>query len=256
MTSTTAGTAGGGRKVVVLTGAGSGLGREMARRLLADGHCVVLAGRRRATLEETAGGRPGAVAVEADVTSSDSVRELFDVVRERFGRVDVLVNNAGVFGPRASVDAITDQDWERTLATNVTGSLYCAREAVRLMKEQSPSGGRVVNNGSVSAYVPRPLSVAYTVTKHAVTGLTAAMNLDLRAHGIPCTQIDVGNAATPMVADFGVEALQADGSTRAEPTIDPAHVADMVAHIVSLPLDVSVPRVTVMAREMPFAGRG
>ncbi|WP_152521150.1 SDR family oxidoreductase [Nocardiopsis ganjiahuensis] len=243
-------------KVVVITGAGAGIGRETARRLLGDGHSVVLAGRRRETLEETADGSPGAVVVEADVTSPESVRTLFGEVRERFGRVDVLFNNAGVFGPAASVDEIEDSAWREVLDTNVTGSLNCAREAARMMKAQSPQGGRIINNGSVSAQAPRPSSVAYTVSKHAINGLTASMNLDLRGHGIACTQIDVGNAATEMTRGFGSDARQADGSVRPEPTIDVAHVADTVAHIVSLPLDVNVPTLTVMAREMPLVGRG
>ena len=243
-------------KVVVITGAGAGIGRVTARRLLDDGHSVVLAGRRRETLEETADGRPGASVVETDVTSSESVRALFRAVRERYGRVDVLFNNAGVFGATASVDEITDEAWREALETNVTGSLYCAREAAAMMREQEPGGGRIINNGSVSAHVPRPSSVAYTVSKHAISGLTASMNLDLRAHGIACTQIDIGNAATAMTAGIGANARQADGSVRPEPTIDAGHVADTIAHIVSLPLDVNVPSLTVMAREMPFAGRG
>ncbi|USY20375.1 SDR family oxidoreductase [Nocardiopsis exhalans] len=247
--------AGNDHKVIVITGAGAGIGRETARRLLGDGHSVVLAGRRRKTLEETADGSPGAVVVETDVTSAESVRALFGAVRERFGRVDVLFNNAGVFGPAASVDEIGDSAWREVLDTNVTGSLNCAREAAAMMKAQSPQGGRIINNGSISAHVPRPSSVAYTVSKHAINGLTASMNLDLRGYGIACTQIDVGNAATAMTAGFS-QARQADGSVRAEPSIDAAHVADTIAHIVSLPLDVNVPTVTVMAREMPFAGRG
>lgn len=243
-------------KVIVITGAGAGIGRVTARRLLGDGHSVVLAGRRKGTLEETADGSPGAVAVETDVTSPESVRSLFGVVLERFGRVDVLFNNAGVFGPAASVDEIEDEAWREVLDTNVTGSLNCAREAARMMKAQSPKGGRIINNGSISAHAPRPSSVAYTVSKHAINGLTASMNLDLRGYGIACTQIDVGNAATAMTAGFGANARQADGSVRPEPTIDVTHVADTIAHIVSLPPDVNVPTVTVMAREMPFAGRG
>ena len=243
-------------KVIVITGAGAGIGRVTARRLLEDGHSVVLAGRRRETLEETANGSPGAVVAEADVTSAESVRVLFRLVRERFGRVDVLFNNAGVFGPAASVDEIEDEAWREVLDTNVTGSLNCAREAAKMMKAQDPRGGRVINNGSISAHTPRPSSVAYTVSKHAVSGLTASMNLDLRGHGISCTQIDVGNAATAMTAGIGAKARQPDGSVRPEPTIDATHVADTIAHIVSLPPEVNVPTITVMAREMPFAGRG
>ncbi|WP_017604118.1 SDR family oxidoreductase [Nocardiopsis alkaliphila] len=243
-------------KVVVITGAGAGIGRVTTHRLLADGHSVVLAGRRVRTLEETAEGRPGATVVETDVTSSESVRALFRSVRERYGRVDVLFNNAGVFGAAASVEEISDEDWHEVLATNVTGALYCAREAATLMRTQEPRGGRIINNGSISAHVPRPSSVAYTVSKHAISGLTASMNLDLRDHGIACSQIDIGNAATAMTAGFGANARQADGSVRPEATIDAAYVADTIAHIVSLPLDVNVPTLTVMARQMPFAGRG
>ncbi|TYC08751.1 SDR family oxidoreductase [Actinomadura syzygii] len=242
--------------MAVVTGAGSGLGRAIAHALLDAGHVVVLAGRTRAALEETAAGRPRAYVVQADVTSPPSVRALFAAARDLHGRVDVLVNNAGVFGPHGAVDEVSDQAWGEVLAANVTGSFLCAREAVRVMKDQRPPGGRIINNGSLSAHVPRPRSVAYTVSKHAISGLTAALNLDLRDHGIACTQLDVGNAATAMTAGIGVQALQPDGTRRAEPTIDPVHVARSVTHVVSLPLEVNVPSLTVMARAMPYAGRG
>lgn len=243
-------------RAVVVTGAGSGLGRAISRTLAARGHRVVLAGRDRRTLEETAGSSPSMWVVPTDVTSSASVRGLFDEAVGHLGRLDVLVNNAGVFGPSAGVDTIDDDDWEQVLATNVSGSMYCAREAARLMKSQAPRGGRIINNGSLSAHVPRPASVAYTVSKHAITGLTASLNLDLRDVDICCTQLDVGNAATAMTSSIAVEALQADGTRRPEPTIDPQHVADLVAHLVALPLDVNVPALTVMARGMPYVGRG
>jgi NAD(P)-dependent dehydrogenase (short-subunit alcohol dehydrogenase family) len=243
-------------RAVVVTGAGSGLGRAISRTLAARGHRVVLAGRDRRALEETAGSSQRMWAVPTDVTSPASVRRLFDEAVGRLGGVDVLVNNAGVFGPSAAVDAIGDEDWQQVLATNVSGSVYCAREAARLMKAQTPRGGRIINNGSLSAHVPRPASVAYTVTKHAITGLTASLNLDLRDFDICCTQLDVGNAATAMTSSIAVEALQADGTRRPEPTIDPQHVAGLVAHLVDLPLDVSVPALTVMARGMPYVGRG
>ena len=228
----------------------------MARALLGAGHHVVLAGRTVAALDETAAGADRALVVQTDVTSSASVRALFDHVVERFGPLDVMVNNAGVFGPAVTVDVLTDDDWAAVVATNVTGTVFCAREAVRIMRDQSPCGGRIINNGSLSAHVPRPASVAYAVSKHAISGLTASINLDHRSHGICCTQIDIGNAATAMTAGVGIDALQPDGTRRPEPTIDAAHVGDLVAQLVALPLDVNVPQLTVMAREMPFAGRG
>ncbi|GLY78968.1 SDR family oxidoreductase [Actinoallomurus iriomotensis] len=242
--------------VAVVTGAGNGLGRAITRALLDDGHMVVLAGRTRASLQDTAADHPRAEVVVADVTSASSVRALFASAWALHGRVDVLVNNAGVFGPEGAIDEVEDGHWHDVLAANVTGSFLCAREAVRIMRRQRPRGGRIINSGSLSAHVPRPHSVAYTVSKHAITGLTAAMNLDLRDHGIACTQLDVGNAATAMTAGIGVEALQPDGTRRAEPTIDPVDVARLVAHVVSLPLEVNVPSLTVMARTMPYAGRG
>lgn len=244
------------RQAIVVTGAGSGVGRAIARTLLEAGHDVVLAGRTASALADTAAGADHAVVVPTDVTSSASVRALFDGVVERLGRVDVLVNNAGVFGPAVTVDALDDDEWAAVLATNVTGAVFCAREAVRVMRAQSPGGGRIINNGSLSAHVPRPASVAYAVSKHAVSGLTASINLDHRAHGICCTQIDIGNAETAMTSGIGVEALQPDGTRRPEATIDSAHVGSLVTQLVGLPLDVNVPQLTVMAREMPFAGRG
>ncbi|WP_280399029.1 SDR family oxidoreductase [Nocardia carnea] len=243
-------------RVTVVTGAGSGLGRAMARALLAAGHHVVLAGRGRAPLEETADGHERGVVVPADVSSAESVRELFAQVARDFGRIDVLVNNAGTFGPAGSIDEIAVADWERTVAANLTGTFLCAREAMRMMKTQSPRGGRIINNGSLSAHTPRPASVAYTATKHGVTGLTKSIALDGREHDICCTQIDIGNAATAMTEGLEVSALQPDGSRRAEPTFDPAHVADAVVRLAELPLDVTVPFLTIMASRMPFAGRG
>ncbi|MBD2894654.1 3-phenylpropionate-dihydrodiol/cinnamic acid-dihydrodiol dehydrogenase [Actinomadura sp. RB99] len=242
--------------VAVVTGAGSGLGRAIARALLDDGHVVVLAGRTRASLEDTAAGHPRAHVVVTDVTSAPSVRNLFASARALHGRIDVLINNAGILGPQGAVDEVEDGPWHDVLAANVTGSFLCAREAARIMKDQRPQGGRIINNGSLSAHVPRPRSVAYTVSKHAISGLTASMNLDLRDHGIACTQLDVGNAATAMTSGIGVRALQPDGTRQSEPTIDPLHVARSVAHVVSLPLEVNVPSLTVMARAMPYAGRG
>lgn len=244
------------QKVVVVTGAGSGIGRATARVLLDTGHQVVLAGRRPEPLSETAEGRPTARVVVTDVTDSASVRALFADAVSAFGRVDVLFNNAGVFGPSASISDIDDEQWHTVWRTNVDGAVFCAREAARVMAEQVPRGGRIINNGSISAHRPRPNSLSYTVTKHAISGLTASMLLDLRDIDICVTQIDIGNAATSMTAGFSHQTLQADGSLAAEPTFDVDHVARTIAHIVDLPLEVSVPSVTVMARAMPYAGRG
>ena len=243
-------------KVVVVTGAGSGLGRATARVLLEAGHRVVLAGRRSQALVETAAGHPAARVVPTDVADSRSVRALFADAVSAFGRVDVLFNNAGVFGPAASVVEIDDAGWEQTWRTNVDGAVFCAREAARVMSGQFPRGGRIINNGSLSAHRPRPRSLAYTVTKHAVSGLTASMLLDLRDVDVCVTQIDIGNAATAMTAGFDAETAQADGSLSAEPTFDAVHVARSVAHLVDMPLEVSVPSLVIMARAMPYLGRG
>jgi len=250
------GTIGRVNKVVVITGAGSGIGRAAARVLLDAGHRVVLAGRRPESLAESGGNRPNAVVVPTDVTNTASVAALFTAAVAAFGRIDVLFNNAGVFGPSAAVGEIDDEQWHATWRTNVDGALFCAREAVRVMSAQVPRGGRIINNGSLSAHRPRPRSVAYTVTKHAISGLTASMLLDLRDIDICVTQIDIGNAATSMTAGIGHQTLQADGSLAAEPTFDVTHVARAVAHLVELPLEVSVPSLTVMARGMPYFGRG
>jgi NAD(P)-dependent dehydrogenase (short-subunit alcohol dehydrogenase family) len=243
-------------RVIVITGAGSGLGRAMATALLEAGHHVVLTGRTPAPLRDTASGHERATVIPADVSSAPSVHGLFEQVGEVFGRIDVLVNNAGTFGPSGSVDEIEPEDWERTVAANLTGTFLCAREAVRMMKAQSPRGGRIINNGSLSAHTPRPASAAYTATKHGVTGLTKSIALDGRDHDICCTQIDIGNAATAMTAGVGTSARQADGTHRAEPTFDARYVADAVVHLVDLPLDVTVPSLTIMANRMPFVGRG
>jgi len=243
-------------KVAIVTGAGTGVGRAISRSLLQAGHVVVLAGRSRESLEQAAAGESLADVVPTDVTSPESVDHLFAHVVREHGRLDVLVNNAGIFGPVAAVDDLRDEDWTAVLATNVSGAVFCAREAVRVMRAQNPSGGRIINNGSLSAQTPRPSSVAYTISKHAITGLTASINLDHRDQDIVCTQIDVGNASTAMTARVGAGVLQADGSVRAEPTFDPDHVAGLVVQLAELPLDVCVPQLTIMARGMPFAGRG
>ncbi|MFV0534222.1 MAG: SDR family oxidoreductase [Cumulibacter sp.] len=241
-------------KVIVITGAGSGIGRVLTRGLLAAGHRVVLAGRREEALRETADKDPNALCVPTDVRDPDSVRRLFAAVDEQFGRVDVLINNAGVFGRPASVDEVTDEDWDAILAANVSGSVYCAREAIKRMKEQG-DGGRVINNSSISARVPRPRSIGYTTTKHAITGLTRSINLDGRAHQITATELNIGNAATAMTSGM-IEAPQPDGTRRAEPTFDPEHLVAMIRDVIALPNTVSVPELMVMAAGMPFAGRG
>ena len=245
--------------VAIVTGAGSGLGRAIARRLAGAGYRVVLAGRRRETLEATLAELPAAtdaLAVPTDVTRPESVEALFDVVVARAGRVDVLINNAGVFGRPAPVEDVGHADWSAVVQTNLTGAFLCAQAAFRQMIRQRPQGGRIVNNGSLSAHVPRPNAVAYTATKHGMTGLTKALALEGRRHGIACGQIDIGNAATDMTKQLEVGALQADGSIVAEPTMSAEDVADAVLYMVRLPLGANVLSMTVMASQMPFVGRG
>lgn len=245
-------------RVAVVTGAGSGIGREVARQMLADGYRVVLAGRREAQLAETADGHAEALVVPCDVTRPDDVERLFEAARRKWGRVDVLFNNAGVFGPAAGVDEISLEDWNATLAVNLTGSMLCAAAAVRTMKSQEPQGGRIINNGSISAHSPRPRTVAYTVTKHAMTGLTRSIELDGRGYGITCGQIDIGNTATDIMDTIGVGsgALQADGSRKVEPMFPVADAARAVLMMANMPASASVGSVVVTAAGMPFIGRG
>ena len=244
------------RRVAVVTGAGTGLGRATTRALLDAGFSVALAGRRRETLVEATGGRSDTLVLPTDVARPDSVTALFDAVVAEWGRVDVLFNNAGTFGPSGSVDEIDPDEWSQTVAVNLTGAFLCAAAAVRVMKAQRPRGGRIVNNGSISAHAPRPGSAAYTATKHAITGLTKSISLDGRGHDIACGQIDIGNAATEMTGGIATGARQADGRTVAEPTFDPRHAADTVVTMARLPLDVNVQFVTITATEMPYIGRG
>jgi NAD(P)-dependent dehydrogenase (short-subunit alcohol dehydrogenase family) len=246
----------GSGRVVVVTGAGSGIGRAAAHALGAAGFRVVLAGRTEAALRETAETCAGALVVPTDVTDAAAVDALFSRALDAFGRVDVLFNNAGTFGPSARVDEIADEDWDAVVAVNLGGCFRCARAAFRVMRDQDPPGGRIINNGSISAQVPRPWSAPYAATKHALTGLTKAIALDGRPLGIACGQIDVGNAATAMTGAFETGTRQADGSIAAEPTMDVRHAAEAVVHMASLPPSANVLSMTVMATGMPFVGRG
>jgi NAD(P)-dependent dehydrogenase (short-subunit alcohol dehydrogenase family) len=249
-----------GTKVAIVTGAGSGIGRASALTLLRAGYCVVLAGRRGEALERVvaeagpAGAR--ALAVPTDVTDPASVRALFARTRERFGRLDVLFNNAGANAPGIPLEELGLEQWRHVVDVNLTGTFLCTQEAFRQMKAQTPRGGRIINNGSLSAHVPRPHSAPYTATKHAITGLTRSTSLDGRKYDIACGQIDVGNAWTEMAARMAEGVLQADGTIAVEPLMDVQHVADAVLFMASLPLDANVQFLTIMATKMPFIGRG
>jgi len=245
--------------VVIVTGAGSGIGRAVSRRLARAGYRVALAGRRIETLEATLEELPNdsaAFAVPTDVTRPESVDALFERVVERTGRVDVLFNNAGTFGPSVPFEDYPRDGWSATVAVNLTGAFLCAQAAFRQMIAQRPSGGRIINNGSISAHVPRPNAVAYTATKHAITGLTKALALEGRRHGIACGQIDIGNASTEMTSQIEAGALQADDAIMPEPVMSVENVADAVLYMARLPLDANVLSMTVMATGMPFVGRG
>jgi NAD(P)-dependent dehydrogenase (short-subunit alcohol dehydrogenase family) len=236
---------------ILITGAGAGIGRATARAFLDAGWDVSLLGRRREALEETANGA-SARFLTADVGDPAEVEAAF----AQLPRLDVLFNNAGISAPAAPIDEIPVDKWLEVSRTNITGMFLCARAAFGLMRRQSPQGGRIINNGSISAHVPRPGSVPYTMSKHAVTGLTRTLGLDGRAYDIACAQVDIGNALTDMAAKFQTGVPQADGSIRVEPVMDVDHVARMVLHMASLPLEVNTPFVTIMARDMPFIGRG
>jgi len=253
------GTRGSG-KVAMVTGAGSGIGRAVALALNSAGYSLVLAGRRGALLEQTAAlanpQGPGILTVVADVSRPDSVNALFAAARERFGRLDLLFNNAGASTPPIPIEDVSWEQWSTVVGVNLSGAFLCAQQAVRLMKQQEPRGGRIINNGSLSAHAPRPHSAAYTATKHAITGLTKSISLDCRACNIACGQIDIGNAATEMSAGLAAGALQPNGDVLPEPRFDPKHVADAVLYMAGLPLDTNVQFMTVMATKMPFIGRG
>ncbi len=244
----------------LVTGAGSGLGRGITRALLAAGWQVAAVGRREPPLLETIS--PGqwsprsAIAVPADVSRPDSVAAMFDTISHRWGRLDLLVNNAGTFQPAGAVDEISPDQWQRIVDVNLTGAFLCAHHAVRLMKAQDPRGGRIINNGSISAHSPRPGSAGYTATKHAITGLTKSISLDGRPFDIACGQIDIGNAESEMTQTISKGVLQADGSVRQEPTFDASHVAEAVLFMASLPLAANVQFLTITATKMPFIGRG
>jgi NAD(P)-dependent dehydrogenase (short-subunit alcohol dehydrogenase family) len=244
--------------VAIVTGAGSGIGRAVSLALLRNGWRVALAGRREEQLAGTAALGEGAPCLvqATDVSDPDSVDALFDATRDRFGRLDLLFNNAGTGAPPVPVEDHSVEQWRRVVDVNLTGAFLCTRAAFRLMKAQEPQGGRIINNGSISAHAPRPLSIAYTATKHAITGLTRSTSLDGRAYGIACGQIDIGNAATDMTRAMARGVPQADGSRRPEPTMDVQAVADAVLYIAGLPLSANVQFMTVMATAMPFVGRG
>ncbi|MCY0937338.1 SDR family oxidoreductase [Streptomyces sp. H34-S4] len=250
-------------KIAVVTGAGSGIGRSVALTLAAAGWSVAVAGRRAEPLEETAKAASAADAVAdvlcvpSDVSDPDDVAALFETVRERYGRIDLLFNNAGTFGPAGvALEDISYEAWRSVVDVNLTGSFLCAQAAFRVMKAQDPQGGRIINNGSISAHVPRPNSIAYTATKHAMTGLTKSLSLDGRPYGIACGQIDIGNAATEMTERMQTGIMQANGQLAVEPVMDAADVARTVLHMAELPLGANVQFATVMATAMPYIGRG
>jgi len=246
-------------RVAVVTGAGSGIGKASALALLRDGYRVALAGRRKEALEQTAaesGAGERALPVPTDVSNADSVRALFAKVKEKFGRLDVLFNNAGTGAPGIPLEDLTFEQWKSVVDINLTGPFLCTQEAFKIMKSQDPRGGRIINNGSISAHAPRPNSAPYTCTKHAITGLTKSTSLDGRKYDIACGQIDIGNALTEMAARMAKGVPQADGQIKVEPLMDVNHVANAVLHMANLPLETNVQFLTIMATKMPFVGRG
>ena len=247
-------------KTAIVTGAGSGIGQAAATALLRNGYRVAFAGRRREPLVQAiaaaGAGSDQAIAVPTDVTSPESVAALFAEVAARFGRLDVLFNNAGVSAPAVGMEDLTFEQWQAVVDVNLTGVFLCTQQAIKLMKAQSPRGGRIINNGSISAYAPRPYSAPYTATKHAISGLTKSTSLDGRKYDIACSQIDIGNAATEMAAKMAKGVPQANGEIAIEPLMDVAHVASAIVYLAGLPLDANVQSMTIMATKMPFVGRG
>jgi NAD(P)-dependent dehydrogenase (short-subunit alcohol dehydrogenase family) len=247
-------------KVALVTGAGTGIGKAVALALMHDGYAVSLAGRRADKLEETAkeGGSARSLVVPTDVADPESVKALFAATHKTFGRLDILFNNAGIGAPPVPMEDLPLETWRKVVDTNLTGMFLCTQEAIRIMKSQAPRGGRIINNGSISAHTPRPRSVAYTATKHAVTGLTKQIALDCRGYDITCSQIDIGNAATPLTERMvqGQGVLQPDGRAMVEPRMNADDVGKAVVYIAGLPLDTNVLFMTVMANLMPFVGRG
>jgi len=249
-------------KVAIVTGAGTGIGKHSALALLKEGYAVALAGRRKDLLDATAaeakGAGPRALVVPTDVGDPESVRALFAKTKEAFGRLDLLFNNAGIGAPAVPLEDLPFEKWKAVVDINLTGAFLCTQEAIKIMKSQEPRGGRIINNGSISAHAPRPYSVAYTSTKHAVTGLTKSTSLDCRQYDICCGQVDIGNAATPLTERMvqGEGVLQPDGRKMIEPRMEPDHVGNAVVYMASLPLDANVLFMTVMANKMPFVGRG
>jgi NAD(P)-dependent dehydrogenase (short-subunit alcohol dehydrogenase family) len=247
-------------KVAIVTGAGSGIGEATALALLAEGYCVSLAGRRKDQLERVAASAGGAsdraLVAPTDVADPGSVRNLFARTKEAFGRLDLLFNNAGIGAPAIPMEELTYEQWKAVVDINLTGSFLCTQEAIKIMKDQDPRGGRIINNGSISAHAPRPNSVAYTATNHAITGLTKSTSLDGRKYDIACGQIDIGNALTPLAARMSKGVPQANGTTAVEPLFDVSHVATAIVSMAKLPLDTNVQFMTIMATKMPFVGRG
>jgi NAD(P)-dependent dehydrogenase (short-subunit alcohol dehydrogenase family) len=247
-------------KVALVTGASNGIGRAVALKLLSHGYRVVLAARNEAALDALAEAAQkrgeDALAVAADITDASSVAALFEATRQRYGRLDLLFNNAGRSAPPVEIDQLSVDDWRAVVDTNLTGAFLCTREAFAMMKAQTPRGGRIINNGSISAHAPRPFSIAYTATKHAITGLTKSTSLDGRKYDIVCGQIDIGNAATDMTERMAKGVPQANGELAPEPTMNVEHVADAVLHMAELPLEANVQFMTIMASKMPFVGRG
>ena len=248
------------RKVALVTGAGSGIGRAVSLALHSDGYAVVLAGRRVSELEKTVAQADHSenrmLVVQTDITKPDEVRSLFAKAKDAFGRLDLLFNNAGVSTPPVPMEDLTFKQWTEAVEVNLTGAFLCAQQAIKIMKAQEPPGGRIINNGSISAHAPRPNSVSYTATKHAITGLTKCISLDGRKYDVACGQIDIGNAATEMTEPMAAGVAQANGTMAVEPRMDLKHVCDAVLYMANLPLEANVEFMTVMATKMPFVGRG